>query len=86
MTVTNELLSVQLRGLPQFWALKRRIDAPLAHVRGATDGERHFWDVRSGARAVVIELSDERYRRLVVEVDDPRSVGDTINQAVASAN
>lgn len=45
------------------------------------DGERHFWDVRNGARAIVIELVDEHYDRLIVEVDDPRSVVDAVNQA-----
>ncbi|GAA0526136.1 hypothetical protein GCM10010172_03310 [Paractinoplanes ferrugineus] len=35
------------------------------------EGERVFWNIRDGARAVVIELADERYARLVVEVADP---------------
>lgn len=38
------------------------------------DGERVFWDVRDPARVVVIELRDERYARLVLQVDDPEEV------------
>lgn len=37
------------------------------------DGEWVFWDVHDKAKAVVIELHDERYARLVVEVADPRA-------------
>lgn len=115
VNVVDDLLTVDLQGLHQLWALKRRIGVPLAHVRGATadpgivhepkgrrgpglyvpgaavigtfhrDGERHFWDVRSGARAVVIELTDEAYDRLIVEVDDPRSTVDAVNRALARA-
>jgi hypothetical protein len=34
-------------------------------------GERTFWDVRRPERAIVIELEGARYKRLVVEVEDP---------------
>jgi hypothetical protein len=47
------------------------------------DGERYFWDVTNGARAVVIQLRDERYAALVVEVGDPRAVVDAVNGALA---
>lgn len=47
------------------------------------DGERVFWDVRDGARAVVIALADERYTRLVVEVADPATTVALIEQAIA---
>lgn len=36
-------------------------------------GERVFWDVVDAERAVVVELEDHRYDRLVVQVDDPKS-------------
>lgn len=39
-----------------------------------TDGERVFWDVRNPDKAVVVELADERYARLVIEVDNPSEV------------
>lgn len=35
------------------------------------DGGRVFFDVRDPTKTVTIELRDERYRELVLEVDDP---------------
>jgi hypothetical protein len=34
-------------------------------------GKRIFWDVHDPARTIVIELSDERYDELIVEVASP---------------
>ncbi|QFZ17162.1 hypothetical protein [Saccharothrix syringae] len=56
------------------------IRAPGTHMPGVItagtfhlNGDRVFWDVRDPAKAVVIELADERYARLVLQVDDPRA-------------
>ncbi len=38
------------------------------------DGKRIFWDVSDPDRAVVVELEDEEYNQLVIEVDDPDAV------------
>ena len=64
--------------------------SPGLHVPGIAavgtfhrDGERTLWEVYRGERAVVIQLSDEPYDRIVVEVRDPRSVVEQINRAVA---
>ena len=35
------------------------------------DGKRVFWDVHDPEKTIVIELHDERYNELVVDVDDP---------------
>ena len=35
------------------------------------DGKRVFWDVHNSEKTIVIDLHDERYNELVVEVDDP---------------
>ncbi|MEV4344900.1 hypothetical protein AB0J83_10530 [Actinoplanes sp. NPDC049596] len=48
------------------------------------DGERVFWDVRDPAKAVVIELADEQYARLVVQVDDPRATVELVEQAAGT--
>ncbi|KOV85270.1 hypothetical protein [Nocardia sp. NRRL S-836] len=45
------------------------------------DGEKVFWAVRDAQKAVVVELADENYTRLVVEVDDPRAVVAMVEQA-----
>jgi hypothetical protein len=34
-------------------------------------GQRVFWDVRDPARSIIIELHDERFGELVIEVNDP---------------
>jgi len=37
------------------------------------DGKRVFWDVHNADNTVVLELRDERYNELIVEVADPRA-------------
>lgn len=34
-------------------------------------GNRIFWDVRHPAKAIVVELHDEQYKELIIEVEDP---------------
>jgi hypothetical protein len=46
------------------------------------EGEWAFWDVRDPERAVIIHLDDERFARLVVEVDDPAATAAAIRQAI----
>ena len=46
------------------------------------DGKRIFWDVHNPAGTVVIELRDERYDELVVEVADPQSAVKLIRDAL----
>lgn len=46
------------------------------------DGQRVFWDVHDKGKAVVIELNDDTYQRLVIEVDDPHATVDLIERAV----
>ncbi|AGL17679.1 hypothetical protein [Actinoplanes sp. N902-109] len=65
------------------------VRAPGTHVPGVlvagtfhTEGERVFWAVHDPAKALVIELTDERYARLVVEVDDPRGTADRIARSL----
>ncbi|MBF6439027.1 hypothetical protein [Nocardia cyriacigeorgica] len=112
IAIRERTLVVEMEGLSKLWALKSRLEIPLANVRGATvdpgvvkeskgirapgtylpgvitagtfytGGERVFWDVRDASRAVVIELRDERYARLIIQVDDPRATVDLIDQAI----
>jgi hypothetical protein len=63
---------------------------PGAHIPGVIavgtfhqDGDRIFWDVHDPNKAVVIELQNEKYRRVVVEVSDPQAAVKTIEQALA---
>jgi len=47
------------------------------------DGKQVFWDVHNKDKAIVIELKDDTYQRLVIEVDDPRATVELIERAVA---
>ena len=46
------------------------------------DGKRVFWDVHHPEKTIVIDLHDERYNELVVEVDDPESAVKLIQNAL----
>jgi hypothetical protein len=65
------------------------VRAPGAHVPGGVtagtfhiEGERVFWDVHDPTKAVVIELADERYARLVIQVAEPDDTVTQIEHAV----
>jgi hypothetical protein len=51
-------------------------------------GSRHrsagrvFWDVRNPDKSVVIQLRNERYARLIVEVEDPSAIVAAIKQTL----
>ena len=112
--LTRDALVVHLQGMDQLWALKSRLEIPLAHVVGAEvdpeiarewhkgiraggthvpgvitagtfyqDGERVFWDVHDPERAVMIQLRDERYARLVIEVENPHATAVAIQGALS---
>lgn len=50
-----------------------------------THGEQVFWDVRDPDQTVVIELRDEPFARLIIEVADPRAAIDEVGQAIGRA-
>lgn len=113
--IDDDTLIVDIEGLHKLWALKSRLQIPLANVRGATadpgaitdpkglrapgthvpglitagtfhlDGDRIFWDVHDPAKTVVIELADEDYLRLVIEVPDPRATVTLIERSLQPA-
>jgi hypothetical protein len=63
--------------------------APGTHVPGVVtagtfyqEGERVFWDVHDPEKTVVIRLRDERYARLVIEVEDPPATVAAIQEAL----
>ena len=63
--------------------------APGTHLPGAItagtyrkDGERTFWNLRHRQEAVVVELTGERFSRLVLGVDDARATADRIERAL----
>ena len=44
-------------------------------------GELVFWDIRDPERSVVVSLEHERYKKLIVEVADPRATVALLNSA-----
>ena len=46
------------------------------------DGKRVFWDVHIPDNAVVIELKDEKYNELIVEVADPNMTVEIVRAAL----
>lgn len=46
------------------------------------DGKRVFWDVHNPDNTVVIELKDERYNELIVEVADPKAAMELVKAAL----
>jgi hypothetical protein len=46
------------------------------------DGKRVFWNVHNPEKTIVIDLHDERYNKLVVEVDDPETAVRLIQTAL----
>jgi hypothetical protein len=48
------------------------------------NGEKIFWDVHNPDNAIVIELHDERYNELIVEVENPSFAVDQIRGALSS--
>ncbi len=52
------------------------------HVRGRDE----FWDVHHPEQTVVIDLTEEPYERLVIDVDDPEGTVSAVNAAVSAAH
>ena len=68
---------------------QKGLRAPGTHVPGVItagtffqDGDRVFWDVHDPEKTVVIRLEDERYARLVIEVEDPSATAAAIEEAI----
>jgi hypothetical protein len=102
VSLTDDHLHLEVKGLDKLWAFKSQLDIPLRHIRSvrhdpeaASDwfhgikllgtnipgiftagkfyqhGQRVFWDVHDPGQSIIIELHDERFSEIVVEVDDP---------------
>ena len=50
------------------------------------DGKKVFWDIHDPANAIAIDLQDENYSTLVIEVADPRSAMSNIESALFNAH
>jgi hypothetical protein len=88
-TITVPLVHVRGATIdPDIFSEWKGVRAPGTHIPGVfaagtfhKDGEKIFWDVRDAEKAVVIELQDESFARLVLEVQDPKATVDLINRS-----
>jgi hypothetical protein len=48
------------------------------------DGKRVFWDVHDPEKTVVIDLRDERYNELIVEVENPVMAAEMVRAGLGS--
>ena len=46
-------------------------------------GELVFWDVRDPANTIIVSLDHERYKKLIIEVEDPAATIDRLQSAIA---
>ena len=65
------------------------IRMPGTHVHGVIiagtfvqEGSSVFWDVHDPTNAITLELRDERYSKLVIEVADPTATIDAVKDAL----
>ena len=73
--VGSELKGLRLLGF--------RIPGLVAAGTFRQQGGFSFWNIRRGSRAVVITLSNSRFQKLVIEVEDPAGTIAEINAARA---
>ena len=80
---------VSAKADPQAASLPKGLKGPGTRVPGLIyagtfhrDGEKVFWDVRNSGNAIVIDLKDEDFKQLVVEVKDPKESVELINSHI----
>jgi hypothetical protein len=84
-------ISPELRQLPFRATRKRGSRMVLATMRlfigkfGTLRGGDYFYAIRTGERAITITLEHERFRGLVLEVEDPEGMASTISAAAERA-
>jgi hypothetical protein len=102
VSVHGELVVFNVEGTDKMWALKSRLQIPLAHIASVESdpsqvgmwwhgfrlfgtsvpgifsagtfyhhGELVFWDVRHPEQTIIVSLVHERYKKLILEVEDP---------------
>ena len=49
------------------------------------DGKRVFWDVHHPEKTIVVELRDERYNQLIVEVADPAAAVNLVSGSLGTS-
>jgi len=102
ITVDGDQAVFEVQGFDKLWALRSRLQFPLANIVAVEVNAEHvgrwwhgfkilgtyvpgilgagtfyyhgdivFWDVHDPANAIILTLDHERYKKLIVEVEDP---------------
>jgi hypothetical protein len=116
ITIDGDQAILEVQGFDKLWALRSRLQLPLAHILSVeanadhvgrwehgfkmlgTDvpgllaagtfyyqGELVFWDVHNPANAIVLSLDHERYKKLIIEVEDPATTIGVLQSALSQA-
>ncbi len=71
------------------WLVARAVRMPGTNIPGVITagtsyqhGQRVFWDVHNPENTIVIELRDERYNELIVEVADPQATVELVKSVL----
>ena len=115
VTIDNASVLFEIKGLHQFWAMRKEIQIPFRNIRQmrpdpnppmgwwggglkllGTDipnrlkagtfyekGGLVFWDVQDPEHTLVVELRNEKWKKLVIEVESPLGAIKLINDAIA---
>lgn len=71
----EHVVSVSVDPVAHAWWRGRRVGVSVpgaSHGTFISDGGLSFYDYRNGDRCLTLELRDQRYRRVIVEVDRPQ--------------
>ena len=116
ISIEDDQAVFEVEGFDKLWALRSRLQIPLAHITNidtnadhvgrwwhgfkilGTDvpgllgagtfyyhGEVVFWDVHDPAKAIILSLDHERYKKLIIEVADPAEALERFRSATAGA-
>jgi hypothetical protein len=117
VTIESDRAVFEVEGWDKLWALRSRLEIPLAHITGVEAnveqvnrwwhglkvagaefpglfaagtfyyrGELVFWDVRDLAKTIIVSLDHERYRKLIIEVEDPLATIGRLRDATQLSN
>ena len=112
ITVHGDTITFEIEGMDKLWALKSRLEIPLAHIKGARvddeaakgwwhgvklggsdlpglitagtffrKGRMVFYDVHHPDHTIVVDLDHEDYDQLILQVRNPETEVQVINDA-----
>jgi hypothetical protein len=115
VSIDGDRAIFQVEGFDKLWALRSRLEIPVAHITDVAidpeqargwwhglrlmgtnmpgvlaagtfyfHGELVFWDVHDPANTVIISLTHERYKKLILEVADPAETVARLRAAMRS--